>query len=127
MGYRFAADLTLVIHLLFIVFVLFGGLLSLWKSFWIRLHLPAMFWGLLTELSGWTCPLTPMENQFRRLASRHEYPESFIEHYLMPLIYPDGLTVSRQWLLGGVLLAINIIIYLIVFRIKNKHQVRLDD
>lgn len=127
MGYRLAADLTLILHFSFIIFVLFGGLLALHKSFWIWVHLPAMLWGLWVEWAGWLCPLTPLENHFRRLASGEEYSESFIEHYLVPLIYPDRLTVSLQWVLGGIVLGVNIVIYLYVFRKRNKPHCRVDD
>lgn len=127
MGYRLAADLTLVLHLSFIIFVLFGGLLALRKRFWLWVHLPAMLWGLWVEWAGWLCPLTPLENYFRRLASGQEYSESFVEHYLVPLIYPDQLTVSQQWVLGAVALGINIVIYLYVFRTRNKPRSQVDD
>jgi hypothetical protein len=126
MGYRLATELTLIFHLLFILFVLFGGLLALRKSFWIWLHLPAMLWGLWVEWAGWLCPLTPLENYFRRRASIPEYSESFIEHYLVSMIYPEQLTVSLQWVLGGVLLIVNLLIYFYVFRLRNKHQCRVD-
>ena len=127
MGYRLAAELTLILHLLFIIFILFGGLLALRKSFWIWLHIPTMLWGLWVEWAGWLCPLTPLENYFRRRASSHEYPESFIEHYLISIIYPEQLTVSLQWVLGGILLTVNLLIYFYVFRMRNKHQCQVDD
>ncbi len=126
MGYRLAAELTLIFHLLFILFVLFGGLLSLRKSFWVWLHIPAALWGLWVEWAGWLCPLTPLENYFRRRASSLEYPESFIEHYLVSMIYPEQLTVSLQWSLGGILLIVNLLIYFYVFRLRNKHQYKVD-
>jgi hypothetical protein len=127
MGYRLAAELTLIFHLIFILFVLFGGLLALRKSFWIWLHIPAMLWGLWVEWAGWLCPLTPLENYFRRRASSQEYPESFIERYLVSIIYPEQLTVSLQWVLGGILLTVNLLIYFYVFRMRNKHQCQVDD
>ena len=126
MGYRLATELTLIFHLLFILFVLFGGLLALRKNFWIWLHIPAVLWGLWVEWAGWLCPLTPLENYFRRRASIPEYPESFIEHYLVSMIYPEQLTVSLQWFLGGILLIVNLLIYFYVFRLRNKHQCRVD-
>ena len=126
MGYRLAADLTLILHLLFIIFVLFGGLLALRKRFWIWIHVPAVLWGLWVEWAGWPCPLTPLENYFRQRASRPEYPESFIEHYLVSILYPEQLTVSLQWVLGGILLIMNLLIYFYVFRNHNKHQCRVD-
>ena len=127
MGYRLAADLILIFHLLFISYILFGGLLACHRSFWVWLHLPAMLWGLWVEWAGWLCPLTPLENYFRLLASDQQYSESFIEHYLVPLIYPARLTVSLQWLLGGIVLGVNILVYLYVFRVRNKRHSRVDD
>jgi len=126
MGYRLAAELTLIFHLLFILFVLFGGLLALRKNFWIWLHIPAVLWGLWVEWAGWLCPLTPLENYFRRGASSPEYTERFIEHYLVSMIYPEQLTVSLQWVLGGILVIVNLLIYFYVFRLRNKHQCQVD-
>ena len=127
MSYRLAADLALLLHLLFIIFVLFGGLLVLRKSFWIWLHLPAMFWGLWVEWAGWLCPLTPLENHFRQLASGQKYSASFIEHYLVPLIYPAQLTVSLQWLLGSIVLGVNILIYRYVLQAWKKDRRQVDE
>lgn len=126
MGPQLAADLLLIVHLLFIVFVLFGGLLALRKRFWIWLHLPAMLWAIWVEWAGRVCPLTPLENHFRQLAYAQEYTESFVEHYLVPLIYPHQLTVSLQWVLGGLVLIVNIIVYLYVFQSQNKTR-QVDD
>jgi len=120
MWYRFAADLTLLLHLLFIVFVLFGGLLCLHRTRWIWLHLPSMFWGVWVEWSGWICPLTPLENHFRQRASGQGYRGDFVEHYLIPLIYPEQLTVSLQWFLGSLVLAVNIFIYCCVLQRLRK-------
>jgi hypothetical protein len=127
MGYQLAAELTLIIHLFFIIFILFGGLLALRKRFWIWLHIPAALWGLWIEWSGWICPLTPLENYFRQKASLLEYPEGFIEHYLISIIYPEQLTISLQWFLGGILLIVNLLIYFYVFRTGSKHQYRVDE
>ena len=126
MGYRLAADLTLALHLTFILFVLFGGLLCLHRTRWIWLHLPAMIWGVWVEWAGWICPLTPMENYFRKMASGQGYREGFIEHYLVQLIYPDLLTISLQWLLGGLLLTINIFVYYYVLHKRIKQQRKVD-
>lgn len=127
MGYRLAADLILVFHLVFIVFALFGGLLCLHRARWAWLHLPAMTWGIWIEWSGGICPLTPLENRFRHLASEPGYHESFIEHYLVPLIYPEQLNPSIQWILGAVLLLINLIIYWQVLRAAGKRRVQVDE
>jgi len=126
MEYRFAADLTLALHFIFIVFVLFGGLLCLHRKRWIWLHLPSMLWGVWVEWSGWICPLTPLENHFRQRASGQGYRGGFVEHYLIPLIYPEQLTVSLQWLLGSLILAVNIVIYCFVLQRAKKQQEKVD-
>ncbi|SDL36492.1 Protein of Unknown function [Modicisalibacter muralis] len=111
MGYRLAADAVLIVHLAFIVFVVLGGLVVLR---WPRLafaHLPALAWGAALELNGWLCPLTPLENTLRRAAGEAGYAGGFIEHYLIALIYPTGLTPTIQLWLGLGVLAINLPIY----------------
>jgi hypothetical protein len=108
---RIAADAVLVLHLGFIVFALFGALLAVrWR--WLPLvHLPAAAWGLFVELSGRVCPLTYLENHFRVRAGQAGYSDSFIEHYLLAVIYPSGLTREVQFVLAGVVLAVNAAIY----------------
>ncbi len=125
MGYRITADLLLIAHLLFIVFALLGGLLILWRRWWLALHLPAIGWVILLESNGWICPLTPWENQLRRLAGEGGYDGGFIEHYLIPLIYPAGLTHQVQLLLAAIALLINLliyggVIYILIRRAKHK-------
>ena len=94
------ADAVLLIHFGFILFVLLGGFLA-WKWAWVPwLHLPAALWGALIEFSGGICPLTPIENWLRRAAGGDGYPGSFIERYLLPVIYPAELTRDVQLLLG---------------------------
>lgn len=111
MLYRLAADGVVVVHGLFIVFAVLGGLLAL-RWYWIIwLHLPAAMWGVVVEFTGWYCPLTPLENHFRRAAGEAGYGTSFVEHYLLPLIYPGGLTREIQLILGGFVLLINLGIY----------------
>ena len=127
MGYRLAADLTLVLHLLFILFVVFGGLLCLHRVRWAWLHLPAMIWGVWVEWAGVICPLTPLENHFRQLASGQGYQGGFVEHYLLPLVYPEQLTVLMQWIFGSLVLVINIFVYLYVFRKKRKPCEQVDE
>jgi len=123
-GYRFLADLTLVLHVCFILFVLFGGLLCLCRTSVIWLHLPAATWGVWVEWSGRTCPLTPLENLFRQAAVDQGYADGFVEHYLVPIIYPHQLDTSLQWLLGGVVVFVNLVVYLYVLnRIRKRHQI----
>ena len=111
MLYRLAADAVLMLHLGFIVFVLLGGLLALrWRRAPL-LHLPAVVWGVYIELSGGLCPLTPLENRMRALAGQAGFDGGFIEHYLLPLIYPAGLTRDTQFVLAGVALFANLAAY----------------
>lgn len=111
-----AADAILMVHLAFIVFVVFGGLLVFkWpKLKW--LHLAAVAWGVLIEFSGWICPLTPLENLLRRLAGEVGYSEGFLEHYVLALVYPATLTRRLQFALGFGVLAVNLLIYGIYWR-----------
>jgi hypothetical protein len=111
MPYRLAADAVLLLHLAFILFALFGALLAFRWRWMPLLHLPAAAWGCFVELSGRICPLTPWENALRSRAGESGYAESFIEHYLLGLIYPAGLTHNIQLLLAGVLLAVNLLLY----------------
>jgi len=100
-----------VLHLAFIIFVLLGGLLVAWKRGFLLLHLPAIAWGLFVELSGRSCPLTHWENLLRRLAGSAGYQAGFIEHYLLPLIYPAWLSVPVQYLLAAIVVVVNALIY----------------
>ncbi len=105
------ADAVLLLHFAFVAFVIAGGLLVLRWTRLAWLHVPAAVWGAFVELEGWICPLTPLENDLRERAGRRGYSEGFIEHYLMPLIYPAGLTARTQTLLGVVVIAVNLAVY----------------
>ncbi|AHL76394.1 hypothetical protein CH92_15355 [Stutzerimonas stutzeri] len=111
MLYRLAADAVLILHLGFIVFVLLGGLLVAWKRSLLWLHLPAVAWGIFVELTGSLCPLTEWENQLRQLAGDAGYETSFVEQYLLALIYPSWLSVPVQYLLAAVVVLANLVIY----------------
>ena len=118
---RLAADATLVLHLAFIAFALFGAVLALrWK--WVPfVQLPAAAWGIYVELSGRLCPLTHLENQFRALAGQGGYSESFVERYLLNIVYPEGLTREVQVVLAAIIVIVNLAIYgLIGFRGKRR-------
>jgi hypothetical protein len=119
---RLAADAVLVLHLAFILFVLIGCALVLHRGIWAAIHLPAVAWGAFAELSGSICPLTPLENSLRRAAGAAGYDGGFIEHYLIPLIYPAGLTPRVQVVLGLVVLAINVPAYALAWR--NRRMTR---
>jgi hypothetical protein len=114
--YSFLSDFVLLVHFAFIVFVLGGGLLLLRWPRLVWLHFPAVVWAVFIEVSGWVCPLTPLENYFRELAGGNIYHTGFVERYLLPLVYPAGLTPAIQMLLAAVVIVLNIIIYLLVVR-----------
>ena len=121
MIYSFLADLLVVFHLVFILYVMAGALLIFkWpKTLW--LHLPACFWGMTVEFTGWICPLTPWEIQLRIPAGEEGYTGSFIEQYLIPIIYPIGLTREVQMVLGGTVLIVNLSLYtLILIKLESK-------
>lgn len=111
MLFRLAADAVLLLHLAFILFALLGALLALrWR--WVPvIHLPAAAWGFFVELTGRVCPLTGWENHFRLLAGQSGYAESFIEHHLLAVIYPDGLTREIQFVLAGIVVIVNVALY----------------
>jgi hypothetical protein len=105
------ADGVMAVHFAFILFLIFGGFLALRRSGWAFFHLPAVIWAVLLEFNGWICPLTPLENHFRRMAGQGGYDGGFIETYLAPVIYPEGLTRNLQIYIGAAVLVWNLIIY----------------
>lgn len=113
---RLAADGLLLLHLVFILFVMAGGLLVAWRPGLAWLHVPAVIWGAWIEFAGWICPLTPMENHFRERSGEQGYEGGFIEHYLLPLIYPDWLTIDARYVLGSLVVIVNGGIYLWLWR-----------
>lgn len=122
MGYRLAADAVVLFHLLFIVFVMFGGLLALRWKWLIALHVPAMAWGMSVEFFHLYCPLTPLENLLRNKAGEGGYGGGFIEHYLIALIYPTGLTPAIQIWLGASVLVVNILVYGLLISQWRRHR-----
>lgn len=115
MPYRLLADLVLIIHAGFVAFVVLGALLALrWPRIaWV--HVPVVLWGAGIEFLGGICPLTPLENHWRRLAGELGYPGDFVEHYVMSALYPDGLTRRVQLVLGALVLLVNVAIYAWMF------------
>lgn len=111
MPYHVLADLVLLLHLGFVLFVLLGGLLVLkWpRAMWV--HLPAAAWGAVVEFSGWVCPLTPLENWFRAQAGQAGYDGDFLAQHLLPILYPTGLTREVQLVLGISVVVVNGVIY----------------
>ena len=111
MWYSWLADLTLCIHVSFVLFVIFGGLLVL-RWWWIAwLHLPAAAWGAFVEFTGWICPLTPLENWLRAQGSEISSRSDFIAQYLLPVLYPGDLTQDIQLLLGAGVVVLNTAMY----------------
>ena len=121
MIYRLLADLTLISHFCFVVFVIFGGLLVLRRPYVMWLHLPALAWGILVECFQMPCPLTVLENYWRNQGGQAGYEGGFVEHYVSMVLYWQ-LTAPIQVLLGIVLIGLNLLIYFFIFR---KSRVRL--
>jgi len=121
MVYSFLADFLVVFHFVFILFVVFGGLFVFkWPKVG-YLHIPAAVWGGLIEIQGWLCPLTPIENRLRQAADVTAYKNGFIEHYLIPVIYPTALTRKDQLFLGLSVFILNGIIYIwVMIRMLQK-------
>ena len=111
MLYRAAADGILILHLGFVLFVVLGAALAFrWpKVIWI--HLPAAAWGAYIEFAGRVCPLTPLEIWLRHRGGEAGYPGGFVEHYLVPLLYPPHLTSDLQLMLGAVVVVVNAGLY----------------
>ena len=124
MVYRFMADLVLVVHLAFVAFVVFGGFL-VWR--WRRLawvHVPVALWGAAIAATGFTCPLTPLENRLQRLGGRAGYQGGFIEHYVTAVLYPAGLTREAQLVLSAGVLALNLVVYWRVVVLSRRERGR---
>ena len=113
--YELAADIILIIHFLFILFVIFGALLFFVAKKIVFIHIPAIIWGSYIELTHSICPLTYLENWFLHKANLTTYSEGFIQNYLVPIVYPMNLTKDLQIFLGISLIVINIVIYVFIF------------
>jgi hypothetical protein len=111
MLYGILADIVVLIHLFFVLFAVLGAVMIIWRRWVIWLHLPAVLWAIWIELTGGVCPLTPLENWLRIRAGQGGYRGDFVEHYLLPLLYPVGLTRNIQILLGLVVISINAALY----------------
>jgi hypothetical protein len=111
MGWRVLADAVVLLHLLFVAFAVAGGLLAFWRRGTVLLHLPALAWAAFVEFTGRICPLTPLENHLRAASGAAGYEGGFIEHYLLPVLYPAALTRELQWTLGIGLVAFNVLVY----------------
>jgi len=121
--YEFAADLTLIVHFAFIIFVVFGALLFFVSTKIIYVHVPALIWGIYIEITHSICPLTYLENWFLQKANLTTYSEGFIQNYLVPVVYPMNLTNDLQTYLAIVLIVANMLMYgLIISKSKKKNQ-----
>ena len=112
MLYQLAADAVVLFHFGFILYVLLGGLLVYKWLCLLWLHIPAVIWGAMIIIFGWICPLTPLENKLRVAGGGSHYSSGFIEHYILPVIYPAGLTRELQIGLGIGLLVVNVLVYI---------------
>ena len=117
MPYGLLADLVVAAHLLFVLFAVAGGVLVTWWGRVAWLHVPAVLWAVGIEIGGWACPLTPLEQRLRRLAGEPVYGgDGFVAHYIVPLLYPPGLTRVDQIVLASALVGINAVLYAYVAR-----------
>lgn len=119
MLYRLAADLVVLIHLAFVVFVVLGGLLAFRWSRALLIHLPAALWGVLIEWTGGVCPLTPLEVTLRQLGGEAGYAGGFVERYLVPVLYPQALARPIQIGLGAVVVVANTVVYAVWWRRRS--------
>ena len=118
---RILADIVVVFHFAFVLFVVLGGILSLWWRKIIWVHIPLALWGALVEFTGWICPLTPLERWLRLQGGGTAYRGEFIEHYILPILYPSGLTREIQLILGAFVVVMNLLIYGYVF-LRSKRE-----
>jgi len=126
MSYRIAADLVLVAHFAFVILVVAGGLAAFRYAWFAWIHIPAATWGAFVELTGRICPLTTLENSLRSSAGQEGYANSFVEQYIVPVIYPAGLTRNLQFVLATLVVTVNVIIYAtIVIRKRSARQKRI--
>jgi hypothetical protein len=114
--FRALADAVVALHAAFVAFVALGGFLALrWRRLWL-LQLPCAVYGVLVELLGWICPLTPLENALRRLAGEAGYAGGFVEHHLLPLLYPEPFPRTLAWTFAAVVVAANVAAYALLVR-----------
>jgi hypothetical protein len=116
MAYRLLADAVVLLHATFVLFTVLGGLFGFRWPRVIAIHLPAALWGAWIEISGGVCPLTPLENRLREASGAPGYTGGFIEHYLLPALYPAELTRNIQNLLAAVVLVVNLAVYSALWR-----------
>ncbi len=120
MIFQVLADLTVGVHFAFVLFVVFGGLLVIKRPAVAWLHVPAAAWGAWIEFAGWICPLTPLENRLRARGGEATYDASFVERYVMPILYPEALTREVQFVLGGLVVVVNVVVYAAAFTRRRR-------
>jgi hypothetical protein len=120
MPYRTFADATVVFHFAVVIFVIAGAVLLLWRRWVAWVHLPTITWVIYAELFHRTCPLTYLENWCRDQAGGQAYQGGFVDHYIMPVLYPNGLTPGMQVAFGLAILVINVVLYTIAFRRRRE-------
>ena len=123
MVYSYLADFIVLLHSFFVLFVVLGGFFVLWKPYVAWYHIPAVFWAASIELLGWVCPLTPLENILRTRGGETGYATGFVEHYIMPILYPAALTRKMQISFGLIVLVVNIAVYM-TFWLKMRRGVK---
>jgi uncharacterized protein DUF2784 len=121
--YRLLADLVVLLHFGFVLFVILGGFLVARQRRVMWFHLATVFWGAFIEFAGWICPLTPLENRLRAKSGTDGYDSDFVAHYIIPILYPEGLTRETQIALGAVVIMINLGIYGWILRRKAGRNV----
>ena len=122
MPYGILADIVVLVHLGFVLFALLGAVLIIWWRWILWLHLPAAFWAIWIELTGGICPLTPLENWLRIRAGQGAYRGNFVDHYLIPVLYPAGLTRHIQFLMGLIVIIINLALYMYIYFQSRRHN-----
>ena len=120
MAWRVFADAVVLFHLLFVAFAVAGGLLAFRYPRVVWVHLPALAWAAFVEFTGRICPLTPLENRLRAAGGMSGYEGGFVDHYLLPLLYPADLTRELQWTLGAGLVAFNVVVYVLLWRRRGR-------
>jgi len=131
MYHSFLADIVVLLHFIYVIFVIIGGVLCIWWRKIIWLHIPAALWAAFISFAGWICPLTYLESWFRLKGGYSGYSEGFIFKYVVPVLYPSGLTHLHQIVLGLIVILLNLVIYGFVFRLfgwwlsKRKIKVKM--
>jgi hypothetical protein len=123
--YKLYADLLVVFHLVYILFVIFGGFLARRQRWIIWVHIPCAIWGMFIEFAGWICPLTPLENEWRIAAGSSGYSGGFIENYIIPFVYPEGLTRVAQIVLGMGVIMVNGLAYRHLWLHRARMQIKI--